>query len=71
VVSCHLRAIGGYLVTGSRLAIFAIVEKNHVMMSMEVRQSLGCRMPLVIPSKPLKDRIIVGLGHFEHSLSLI
>ena len=46
--------------TWSRLAIFAIVEKNHVMMSMEAEQGLGCRMTLVIPFEPLKDRIIVG-----------
>ena len=27
---------------------------------MEVGRSLGCRLTLVIPSEPLKDRIIVG-----------
>ena len=46
--------------TGSRLAKFAIVEKNHVMIQMEDGRSLCGRWIHVIPSVPIKDRIIGG-----------
>ena len=46
--------------TGARLAIFAIVEKNHGVKVNRGRAESMCRLTHVIPSVPIKDRTIVG-----------
>jgi hypothetical protein len=60
VISYHLRDIGG---TWSRLAIFSIMENNHVMMN-NWRPSgilyVGGVMTIVIPSVLIKDQIVEG-----------
>ena len=44
----------------ARLAIFAIVEKNHgVKVNRGWAESM-CRLTHVIPSVPIKDRTVVG-----------
>ena len=46
--------------TEARLAIFAIVEKNHgVKLNGGPTESM-CRLTHVIPSMPIKDRTVVG-----------
>ena len=57
MISCHLRALGW---GGSRLAIFAIVEKNHV--NNELRPGgVLCRLDIVTPSESFKDQYAVSL----------
>ena len=46
--------------TKARLAIFAIVEKNHGGNVNRGRTESMCRLTRVIPSVPIKDRTIVG-----------
>ena len=46
--------------TEARLAIFAIVEKNHGVKENQGRAESMCRLTHVIPSVPIKDRTIVG-----------
>ena len=46
--------------TEARLAIFAIVEKNHGVKVNQGRMESMCRLTHVIPSVPVKDRTIVG-----------
>ena len=46
--------------TGARLAIFAIVEKNHGLKENQGRVESMHRMTHVIPSEPIKDRTVVG-----------
>ena len=46
--------------TKARLAIFAIVEKNHGLKSKSRLDGVYGRMTHVIPSVPIKDRTIVG-----------
>ena len=49
--------------TGARLAIFAIVEQNHVVKENQGRTESMHRLTHVIPSVPIKDRTIVGTFH--------
>ena len=46
--------------TGARLAIFAIVEKNHGLKSKLRLGGVYGRLTHVIPSTSIKDRTIVG-----------
>ena len=46
--------------TKTRLAIFAIVEKNHGAKVNQGRTESMCRLTHVIPSMPIKDRTFVG-----------
>ena len=46
--------------TGARLAIFAIMEKNHGVKVNRGRVESMCRLTHVIPSMPIKDRTVVG-----------
>ena len=46
--------------TGARLAIFAIVEKNHGVKVNRGRAKSMCRLTHVIPSVSIKDRTVVG-----------
>ena len=46
--------------TRARLAIFAIVEKNHGVKVNRGRAKSMCRLTHVIPSVSIKDRTIVG-----------
>ena len=46
--------------TGARLAIFAIMEKNHGLKSKSRADEVYGRMTHVIPSVPIKDRTVVG-----------
>ena len=46
--------------TGARLAIFAIVEKNHGVKVNRGRAESIRRMTHVILSEPIKDRTVVG-----------
>ena len=46
--------------TEARLAIFAIVEKNHGLKSKSRADEVYGRMTHVIPSVPIKDRTVVG-----------
>ena len=46
--------------TRARLAIFAIVEKNHGLKENQGRAESMRRMTHVIPSEPIKDRTVVG-----------
>ena len=46
--------------TKARLAIFAIVEKNHGVKVNRGRVESMCRLTHVIPSVSIKDRTIVG-----------
>ena len=46
--------------TKARLAIFAIVEKNHVVKVNRGRAESMCRLTHVIPSVSIKDRTVVG-----------
>ena len=45
---------------GARLAIFAIVEKNHGVKVNRGRVESMCRLTHVIPSMLIKDRTVVG-----------
>ena len=45
--------------TEARLAIFAIVEKNHGVKVNRGRAESMCRLTHVIPSVPIKDRTVV------------
>ena len=49
--------------TGARLAIFAIVEKNHVVKVNRGRVESMCRLTHVILSVSIKDRTIVGASN--------
>ena len=46
--------------TKARLAIFAIVEKNHGLKSKSRLSRVCGRLTHVIPSVPIKDRTVVG-----------
>ena len=46
--------------TEARLAIFAIVEKNHGVKSKSRLGGVYGRLTHVIPSMPIKDRTVVG-----------
>ena len=46
--------------TEARLAIFAIMEKNHGVKENQGRAESMCRLTHVIPSVPIKDRTVVG-----------
>ena len=46
--------------TEARLAIFAIVEKNHRVKVNQGRAESMHRLTHVIPSMPIKDRTVVG-----------
>ena len=46
--------------TEARLAIFAIVEKNHGVKVNRGRAESMCRLTHVIPSVSIKDRTVVG-----------
>ena len=46
--------------TEARLAIFAIVEKNHGVKVNQGRAESMCRLTHVSPSVSIKDRTIVG-----------
>ena len=46
--------------TGARLAIFAIVEKNHGVKVNRGRAESMCRLTHVILSVLIKDRTVVG-----------
>ena len=46
--------------TEARLAIFAIVEKNHGVKVNRGRAESMCRLTLVISSVSIKDRTVVG-----------
>ena len=46
--------------TGARLAIFAIVEKNHGVKVNRGRAESICRLTHVIPSMLIKDHTVVG-----------
>ena len=46
--------------TGARLAICAIVEKNHRVKVNRGRAESMCRLTHVIPSVSIKDRTVVG-----------
>ena len=46
--------------TEARLAIFAIVEKNHGVKVNQGRAESMCRLTHVIPSMPIKDHTVVG-----------
>ena len=46
--------------TEARLAIFAIVEKNHGVKGNRDRAESMCKMTHVIPSVPIKDCTVVG-----------
>ena len=46
--------------TEARLAIFAIVEKNHGLKSKSRPGRVYGRLTHVISSAPIKDRIVVG-----------
>ena len=46
--------------TEARLAIFAIVEKNHGVKVIRGRAESMCRLTYAIPSVPIKDRTVVG-----------
>ena len=46
--------------TEARLAIFAIVEKNHGLKSKLRPCGVYGRLTHVIPSAPIKDRTVVG-----------
>ena len=46
--------------TEARLAIFAIVEKNHGVKVNQGRTESMCRLTHVIPSVPIKDHTVVG-----------
>ena len=53
--------------TGARLAIFAIVEKNHGVKVNRGRAKSMCRLTHVIPSLSIKDRTVVGASDkIEH-----
>ena len=53
--------------TEARLAIFAIVEKNHGVKVNRGRAESMCRLTHVILSMPIKDRTIVGASiEIEH-----
>ena len=45
--------------TKTRLAIFAIMEKNHGVKENQGRAESMCRLTHVIPSVPIKDHTIV------------
>jgi len=45
--------------TKARLAIFAIVEKNHGVKENQGRAESMCRLTHVIPSVPIKDHTVV------------
>ena len=47
--------------TRARLAIFAIVEKNHGVKVNGGRVESMCRLTHVIPSMLIKDRTVVGV----------
>ena len=49
--------------TGARLAIFAILEQNHGVKENQGRVESMRRMTHVIPSKPIKDRTVVGTSN--------
>ena len=46
--------------TEARLAIFAIMKKNHGGNVTGGRAESMCRLTHVIPSVPIKDRTIIG-----------
>ena len=46
--------------TGARLAIFAIMEKNHGLKSKSRLGGVYGRLTYVIPSVPIKDHTVVG-----------
>ena len=53
--------------TEARLAIFAIVEKNHGVKVNRGRAESMCRLTHVIPSVPVKDHTVVGTSDkIEH-----
>ena len=53
--------------TGARLAISAIVEKNHGLKSKSRPGGVDGRLTHVIPSVPIKDRTVVGTSDkIEH-----
>ena len=58
MISCHLRDIGG---NRARLAIFAIVEKNHGVKVNRGRAESMCRLTHVIPSMPIKNVPLLAL----------
>ena len=49
--------------TKAWLAIFAIMEKNHGLKSKSRPDGVYGRMTHVIPSMPIKDRIVVGASN--------
>ena len=49
--------------TEARLAIFAILEKNHGVTVNRGRAESMCRLTHVIPSVSIKDRTIVGASN--------
>ena len=56
--------------TGARLAIFAIVEKNHGVKVNRGRVESMCRLTHVISSVPIKDRTIVGASDMIECMPL-
>ena len=56
--------------TEARLAIFAIVEKNHGVKVNRGRAESMCRLTHVIPSMPIKDHTIVGASVEIECMSL-
>ena len=56
--------------TGARLAIFAIVEKNHGVIVNRGRAESMCRLTHVIPSVSIKDRTVVGASIEIERMSL-
>ena len=53
--------------TEARLAIFAIVEKNHGVKVNRGRAESMCRLTHVIPSVSIKDHTVVGASDkIEH-----
>ena len=47
--------------TEARLAIFAIVEKNHGVKVNRGQAESMCKLTHVIPSMPIKDHTVVGV----------
>ena len=56
--------------TKARLAIFAIMEKNHGVKENQGRAESMCRLTHVIPSVPIKDHTIVGTSVEIECMSL-
>ena len=56
--------------TGARLAIFAIVEKNHGVKVNRGRAESMCRLTHVIPSVSIKDCTVVGTSDKIERMSI-